>query len=77
MKNTMRGLGWMMFCGVSVAYAAPAGEGDGVSLLGCLFLGFFALVIVSQVVPAAILFVGMIKGVFSAGKKTTAETGIE
>jgi hypothetical protein len=77
MKNIIRGLGWMLFYGVSVAYAAPAGEGDGVSLLGCLFLGFFALVIVSQVVPAAILFVGMVKGVFSAGKQTTTETRID
>ena len=73
MKNTMRGLGWMMVYGASVAYAAPGSEGDGVSLLGALFLGFFALIIVSQLVPAAILFYGMIKGVFSVGKNTTAE----
>lgn len=66
MKNTMRGLGWMMVYGASVAYAAPGSDGDGMSWLGALFLGFFALIIVSQVVPAAILFFGMIKGVFSA-----------
>jgi len=77
MKNTMRGLGWMMVYGASVAYAAPGSEGDGVSLLGALFLGFFALIIVSQLVPAAILFVGMVKGVFSLGKKTTTEGQIE
>lgn len=75
MKKTMRGLlGWMMVYGASVAYAAPTGEGDGVSLLGYLFLGFFATIIVSQLVPAGILFVGMVKGVFSAGKKTDAAT---
>jgi predicted small secreted protein len=72
MKNTMRGFGWMMVYGASVAYAAPTGEGTGMSLLGYLFLGFFALVIVSQLVPACILFYGMIKGVFSAGEKTDA-----
>jgi len=66
MKNTMRGLGWMMVCGASVAYAAPGSEGDGMSYLGYLFLGFFALIIVSQLVPAAMLFYGMIKGVFSS-----------
>lgn len=73
MKNTMRGLGWMMVYGASVAYAAPTGEGDGISLLGYLFLGFFTLIIVTQLVPAGILFFGMIKGVFSASKKTDAE----
>jgi hypothetical protein len=72
MKNTMRGLGWMMVYGASVAYAAPTGEGAGMSLLGYLFLGFFALIIVSQLVPACILFYGMVKGVFSTGEKTDA-----
>lgn len=65
MKNTMRGLGWMLVYGASVAYAAPGSEGEGISFLGYLFLGFFATIIISQLVPAAILFVGMIKGVFS------------
>ncbi len=66
MKNTMRGLGWMMVYGASAAYAAPGSAGNGVSWLGYLFLGFFALVIVSQLVPAAILFFGMVRSVFSA-----------
>ena len=69
MKNTMRGLGWMMVYGASVAYAAPGSEGDGVSLLGALFLGFFALIIVSQLVPAGLLFYGMVKGVFAGNKE--------
>ena len=77
MKNTMRGLGWMMVYGASVAYAAPGSAGDGVSWLGALFLGFFALIIVSQLVPAAILFVGMVKGVFSVGSDTAAKTPSE
>lgn len=72
MKNTMRGFAWMVVCGASVAHAAPAGEGDGMSLLGYLFLGFFTLIIVSQVVPAGILFYGMIKGVFSARENKKA-----
>jgi len=74
MKNTMRGLGWMLVYGASVAYAAPGSEGTGGSWLGYLFLGFFALIIVSQLVPACMLFVGMLKGVFSSreGKGTTS-----
>ena len=73
MKKAMRGLlGWMTVYGASVAYAAPAGDGDGVSLLGYLFLGFFATIIVSQLIPAGILFAGMVKGVFGTGKSTDA-----
>lgn len=69
MKNTMRGLGWMVVFGASVAYAAPGSEGAGTSFLGYLFLGFFALIIVSQLVPACLLFYGMVKGVFAGGEK--------
>jgi len=72
MKNTMRGLAWMVVYGASVAYAAPGSEGEGVSFLGYLFLGFFALIIVSQLVPAGLLFYGMVKGVF-AGSENKAE----
>ena len=72
MKNMMRGLGWMMVYGATVAYAAPGSEGEGISYLGYLFLGFFALIIVSQLVPACLLFYGMVKGVF-AGRSEKAE----
>jgi hypothetical protein len=69
MKNTMRGLGWMLVWGASAAYAAPGAEGESVSWLGYMFAGFFALVIVTQLVPACILFYGMIKGIFSVQEK--------
>lgn len=72
MKNAVRGLVWMMLFGTSVAYAALAAEGSGTSMLGYLFLGFFALIIISQVVPAAILFFGMVKGVFSSREEKKA-----
>lgn len=39
------------------------------SLLGYLFLGFFVLIIVSQMVPAGILFYGMLKAVFTIHHK--------
>jgi len=72
MKKTMKGLGLMLLWGVSAAYAAPGAEGEGVGLLGYLFAGFFAVIIVSQLVPAVILFVGMLKGVFSSSEKRAA-----
>ncbi len=66
MKNMMRGFGWMLVSVASVAYAAPHDTGGGGSLLGYLFLGFFTLIVVSQLVPACLLFYGMVKGVFSS-----------
>jgi hypothetical protein len=69
----MRGLGFLLVYGASVAYAAPGSDGAGVSYLGYLFLGFFALIIVSQLVPAALLFYGMVKGIFAGrGEKADA-----
>jgi len=73
MKNMMRGFGWMLVSVASVAYAAPHDSDGGGSLLGYLFLGFFTLIIVSQLVPACLLFYGMVKGVFS--RREVAETG--
>ena len=69
MKNTMRGIGWMLLWSASAAYAAQSGESESVGWLGYLFAGFFAVVIVTQLVPAAILFVGMLKGIFSLRDK--------
>jgi hypothetical protein len=45
--------------------AAPAAEAQGGSLLLTLFIGFFALIVVFQLVPAVLLFVGIVKGLFS------------
>ncbi|TLM63706.1 MAG: hypothetical protein FDZ69_12165 [Deltaproteobacteria bacterium] len=77
MKNTMRGLGWVLVWGASAAYAAPAGSGEGVGWLGYLFAGFFAVIIVTQLVPAAILFVGMLKGIFSARDRKADTVSVE
>ena len=52
-----------------IAAAAPADEGG--SLLLTLFIGFFALIVVFQLVPACLLFVGILKGLFS--KKQNVE----
>lgn len=42
------------------------------NLLTMLFLGFCAIIVVFQMVPATILFVGMIKGLFSAKEANEA-----
>lgn len=54
----------VLFGFASSAFAATEADG-GSSLLLFLFLGFFALIIVFQLVPAVILFYGMLKGLFA------------
>ena len=41
------------------------------SLLSVLFLGFAALIVVCQLIPATILFIGMIKALFMKQESTT------
>ncbi|MCK5912643.1 MAG: hypothetical protein KAG12_02110 [Desulfuromusa sp.] len=50
---------------VSPVFAADASADKGGSLLLTLFIGFFALIVVFQLVPACLLFVGIVKGLFS------------
>ena len=66
MKNIIRNTLLILSCCSSSAYAAVAtGAGaEGGSFLLTLFIGFFALIIVFQLVPAVILFVGLLKGLF-------------
>ena len=72
MKKILRAFGWMLISMASIAYAAPEGGSGGGSLLGYLFMGFFTLIIVSQFVPACLLFHGMIKGVLGGEHKDEA-----
>lgn len=45
--------------------AATSADDGGGSLLLTLFVGFFALIVVFQLVPACLLFVGMVKGLLT------------
>ncbi|MCD6581544.1 MAG: hypothetical protein J7K90_07050 [Desulfuromusa sp.] len=44
---------------VSTSFAAVPASDSGSSLLLILFIGFFALIVVFQLVPACLLFVGL------------------
>ncbi|MFK5925979.1 MAG: hypothetical protein QM483_05050 [Desulfuromusa sp.] len=59
---------------VSTAFAAVAPAAEGGSLLLTLFIGFFALIVVFQLVPACLLFVGILKGLFAQKNETKQET---
>jgi hypothetical protein len=69
MKNLVRNTLIAFVCFSSSAFAAAESSLEGGSFLLTLFIGFFALIIVFQLVPATILFFGMLKGLFSRDHK--------
>jgi hypothetical protein len=71
--KTMRLLITMMAGSASAAYAASGVQGHEMGILAYAFIGFFALIIVSQLVPATILFIGMVRGLFSAREKKSVQ----
>jgi hypothetical protein len=59
----------------TAAFAAPAtNKVYSSGLLVLLFLGFCALVVVAQLIPAMITLFGMIKGAVEARKLSTAKS---
>ena len=66
MKKMLRNTLIALFTLSSSAFAAgntvPSSEGG---LMLSLFVGFFALILVFQLVPATIMLIGMVKGVLS------------
>ncbi len=63
----------MVMSTTSAAYAATSTQSEDAGILTYLFIGFFALIIVFQLVPAMILFVGMVKGLFASTEKTATK----
>ena len=61
----------LLLAGSSVYAAEVSGAGEG-SLLLSLFIGFFALIIVFQLVPATLMLIGMLRGIFSRDQKKAA-----
>jgi len=59
---------------VAPALAANGSEVKGISILLILFLGFAALIIVFQFIPGLVLFVSMLKGLFTQSQKKSEET---
>jgi hypothetical protein len=60
---------------ITVSHALAAGAGnaaDDMSLLTIFFMGFGAMIIVFQVVPAVILLCGMLKAVFAPADKNAS-----
>ena len=71
--KTMKMLISMVVGSASAAFAASGVQGEGSGILAYFFVGFFALIIVTQLVPAMILFFGMVKGLVSSSEKTSVK----
>jgi hypothetical protein len=64
--------------GTASAFASGSATPEDGGLLTTLFVGFGVCIFVFQLIPAAILFAAMIRGLFSASpEKATASAGKE
>lgn len=69
MKTTLRNALIALLTFSSTAFAAGStGAGDG-GLLVSLFLGFFAVIILFQLVPATLMMIGILRGLFGRDSK--------
>ena len=69
MKRTMTTLGALMAM-ATPALAAGGMETEGTGLVTMLLLGFGAVIVVGQLVPAMVIFCGMVKGLLKGAAKT-------
>ena len=53
----------------STAFASASAEGSGFGFVTLAFLGFFALIIATQLLPGLTLFITGAKGIFGKGNK--------
>ena len=53
------------------AFAASGAREDSSGIFVWVFLGFCALIVVAQVIPAVLLMTGMVKGIVSVVKDET------
>lgn len=65
MKNTLRNALITLLTFSSSAFAAGSSADNGGGFLITLFVGFFALILIFQLVPATLMFIGMVKGLIS------------
>jgi hypothetical protein len=65
MKNILRNLLIALLTGSSSAFAANAASNTEGGLLISLLIGFFTLILIFQLIPASLMLVGMLRGLFS------------
>lgn len=76
--KTLKNTALLLGLSTSAAYAANGAGNEGGGLLMVLFLSFFALIVVFQLLPSLYLFFSMVKGLFSSStKETTPAVAVE
>jgi len=66
----------LLLSGTYALASANGGNGEELSFMATLFIGFGILILVFQTIPAILLFSGLLKGLFSsADKKSEALAG--
>ncbi len=71
--KTLRILLSMAVGSASVVYATTAAPSESTGFLTYCFVGFFAMIVVFQLMPAMVLFAGMVKGLFSRPEKSSTK----
>lgn len=69
MKSILQNTLIMMIGLSSTAFASEATGASEGALLIALFLGFFALIVVFQLVPATLMLIGILRGLFGRDQK--------
>lgn len=54
--------------------ASGTADGESLGLLAMLFIGFGVMIVIFQFIPGILLMFGMLKGIFSLGRKDAHET---
>lgn len=69
MKTTLKVAAVIMVTQAQNVLAATGSEGTDISLAGWLFIGFMALIVTMQLVPALLMFGSMMSALFSRTRK--------
>ncbi len=64
MKNTFRIVTLIAILHANSVFAASGVEGGGIGFIGWIFIGFLALTIACQFIPAVFMFGSMMAGIF-------------
>lgn len=55
----------------ATAFAASGASDEGSGIFVWIFLGFFAVIVVGQLIPAVMLITGLVKGVIAKAETKT------
>jgi len=74
MKNTFRIVALVAILHATSVFAASGTVGGGIGLIGWIFIGFGALIIAFQFIPAVMMFGSMMAAIFGKAKNREGVT---